>query len=202
MHFTDETWVDFVREVSPSDGMRDIEGHLTSHCPECETALKFWKRISHFAVEERNCAVPEHLVHLVKTEFRYRQEEERNSPMIASMVFDTAAQLLPVGLRNGSASTRQVIYEGEGLSVDLRFERKHQRNLISAFGQLLDRESPLTWLGNAAIVLWNNQGRMVSKTETNHCGEFHLEFPPQDQLRLSVITEGRRTLRIVLGNIE
>jgi hypothetical protein len=118
------------------------------------------------------------------------------------MVFDTAAQLLPAGLRSGSASTRQVVYEAEGLTVDMRFERNQQRNVVSAFGQLLDRGSPLTRLGNAAIVLWNNQGRMVSKTETNPCGEFHLEFPPQDQLGLSIITEGHRTMRIVLGNLE
>jgi hypothetical protein len=84
----------------------------------------------------------------------------------------------------------------------MRFERNHQRNLISASGQVLDKEAPLSWLGNAAIVLWTNQGRMVTKTETNGCGEFQLEFAPQDQLRLSVITEGRRTLRIVLGSLE
>jgi hypothetical protein len=202
MHFSDETWVDFVRGVKPAENMSEVEQHLTSHCHECETSLEFWKRITNFAAEERTCVVPQDLLHLVKTEFRYRQEEERNSPMIAFMVFDTAAQFLPAGLRSGSASTRQVVYEAEGLTVDMRFERHQQRNVVSAFGQLLDRGSPLTWLGNAAIVLWNNQGRMVSKTETNQCGEFHLEFPPQDQLRLSIITEGHRTMRIVLGNLE
>jgi len=202
MHFSDETWVDFARGVSATEGTRNIERHLASHCHECENALVLWKRMTDFATLERECEVPEELVHLVKTEFRYRKEEERNSPMTASLVFDTAAQLLPVGLRNGTARTRQVVYEAEGLTVDMHFERNHQRNLISAFGQLLDREAPLTWLGNAAIVLWNNQGRMVSKTETNQCGEFHLEFPPQDQLRLSIITESRRTLRVALGNFE
>ena len=202
MHFSDETWVDFVRGVRPVERMLDLERHLTTHCRECENTLALWKRMTEFTSQERECEVPEELVHLVKTEFRYRQEEERNSPMIASLVFDTAAQLLPVGLRSGSARTRQVVYEAEGLTVDMRFERNHQRNMISAFGQLLDREAPLTWLGNAAIVLWNNQGRMVGKTETNQCGEFHLEFPPQDQLRLSIITESRRTLRVVLGDFE
>jgi hypothetical protein len=202
MHFADETWVDFVREAIPLGTMQNLECHLTSNCPECGRALGFWRQIVNFAAEERDCTPPENLVHLVKTEFNFRQAEEPDSPMIATMLFDSAAQLLPVGLRSGSASTRQVIYEAEGLTVDMRFERNHQRNLISASGQVLDKEAPLSWLGNAAIVLWTNQGRMVMKTETNRCGEFQLEFAPQDQLRLSVITEGRRTLRIVLGSLE
>lgn len=202
MHFADETWVDFVREAIPLGTMRDLEHHLKTNCAECGHAFGFWQQVVSFAADESNCTPPDNLVHLIKTEFNFRQAEESDSPMIATMLFDSAAQLLPVGLRSGSASTRQVVYEAEGLTVDMRFERNHQRNLISASGQVLDKEAPLSWLGNAAIVLWTNQGRMVTKTETNGCGEFQLEFAPQDQLRLSVITQGRRTLRIVLGSLE
>ena len=202
MHFAEEPWVDFVRRAIPLGTMQDLEQHLKTSCRECERALGFWRRVVNFAAEERDCLPPENLVRLVKTEFKLRQAEESDIPMIATMLFDSAAQLLPVGLRSGPASTRQVVYEAEGLTVDMRFERNHQRNLISASGQVLDKEAPLSWLGNAAIVLWTNQGLMVTKTETNRCGEFQLEFAPQDQLRLSVITEGRKTLRIVLGSLE
>src|SRR4029077_17087577 len=202
MHFAEETWVDFVRGAIPPGTMQDLEHHLATNCPECERAFGFWQQVVNVAADERNCTPPEYLVHLVKTEFNFRQAEESDSPMIATMLFDSAVQLLPAGLRSGPASTRQVVYEAEGLTVDMRFERNHQRNLISASGQVLDKEAPLSWLGNAAIVLWTNQGLMVTKTETNRCGEFQLEFAPQDQLRLSVITEGRKTLRIVLGSLE
>jgi hypothetical protein len=201
-HFAEETWVDFVREASPLGTTQDLERHLTTNCPECNSALSFWQRVVNFTTEERAYIPAENLVHLIKTEFNFRQAEEPDNAMSATMLFDSAAQPLLVGLRSGAVSARQVVYEAEGLTVDMRFERNHQRNLISASGQVLDKEAPLRWLGNAAIVLWTNQGRMVSKTETNGCGEFQIEFPPQDQLRLSVITEGRKTLRIVLGNLE
>ena len=201
-HFAEETWVDFVREASPLGTTQDLERHLTTNCPECNGALSFWQRVVNFTTEERAYMPAENLVHLIKTEFNFRPAEEPDNAMIATMLFDSAAQPLLVGLRSGAVSARQVVYEAEGLTVDMRFERNHQRNLISASGQVLDKEAPLRWLGNAAIVLWTNQGRMVSKTETNGCGEFQIEFPPQDQLRLSVITEGRKTLRIVLGNLE
>jgi hypothetical protein len=202
MHFSEEIWVDFVRGAMAAGPAKELDRHLASNCPECSSDLKFWQRIVTFVAEDRHCTPPDYLVHLVKTEFTFRQAEEEESPMIAAMVFDTATQLSPVGLRSGPGSTRQVVYEAEGLTVDMRFECNRHRNLISASGQVLDKEAPLSWLGNAAIVLWTSQGRMVTRTETNNCGEFQLEFPPQDQLRLSVITEGRKTLRIVLGNLE
>jgi hypothetical protein len=201
-HFSEEVWVDFVRGATPLASVQQLQRHLEFNCPECNGALEFWQGIVNFAAEEQEFAPTADLVHLVKTEFQCSQAEEFDSPMIATMIFDTACQLVPVGLRSGPVSTRQVVYEADGLTVDMRFERNKYCNLISASGQVLDKDSPLTWLGNAAIVLWTNQGRMVTKTETNKCGEFQLEFPPQDQLRLSVITEGRRTLRIVLGNLE
>ncbi len=202
MHFSDEFWVDLARGTAASGTVQELERHLATQCRDCHSILEFWQRIVNFGLREQECSPPENLVHLLKTEFTFKHAEETESPMIATLLFDSTAQPFPVGLRSGSASTRQVVYEAEGLTVDMRFERHHQRNLISASGQVLDKESPLDWLGNAAIVLWTHEGRMVSKTETNHCGEFQLEFPPHDQLRLSVITQGRKTLRIVLGNLE
>jgi hypothetical protein len=202
MHFSEEIWVDFARGTVPAGTGQELKRHLATQCRGCHSALELWQRVVNFGLQERWRTPPENLVHLVKTEFTLKHAEETESPMIATLLFDSTAQPFPVGLRSGSASTRQVVYEAEGLTVDMRFERHHQRNLISASGQVLDKESPLDWLGNAAVVLWTNEGRMVSKTETNHCGEFQLEFPPQDQLRLSVITQGRKTLRIVLGNLE
>ena len=110
---------------------------------------------------------------------------------------------MAAGLRAARAATRQVIYEAEGLTVDLRSERKQQGNMVSACGQVLDKEAPLCWLNNAAILLCTHEGRMVTwKTETNEYGEFQFEFEPQEQLRISVVTIGRRTLRIALGNLD
>jgi hypothetical protein len=111
-------------------------------------------------------------------------------------------QPLPVGIRGGSTHARQMIYEDDSLTVDLRFERKLSGSAISVAGQVLDRQEPLSWVSGAVVVLWTDKGRMVSKTEVNECGEFQLEFEPQNQLRMSVITTGRKTLRIALGSFD
>ena len=97
---------------------------------------------------------------------------------------------------------RQVIYESESLTVDLRFERKVSANAISVVGQVLDRQEPLSWVSGAVVVLLTEKGRMLTKTEVNEYGEFQLEFEPENQLRMSVITMGRKTLRIALGSFD
>jgi hypothetical protein len=201
-HFSEQTWADFVRGVGACETTEEMQGHLASGCPECKTAIAFWGRLASLAAKEGDYAPPENLVRLVKSQFAGKQAVEPEGWMIASMLFDSATQPLLMGVRSGVASTRQVVYEAEGLTVDLRFERKQHSNTISAAGQVLDKESPLCWLGNAAIVLWTDKGQMVTKTVANDYGEFQFEFEHQDQLRISIITASRRTLRIALGNLE
>ena len=201
-HFSEQTWADFVRGVCPTGATKGVEGHLVSQCPECETTLAVWGRITRLAAKESDYAPPENLVRLVKLQFADQHSAQPEVGMLASTIFDSAIQPLPQGVRSGSASTRQIVCEGQGLTVDLRLERKPHSSTFSAVGQVLDKEAPLSWLGSAAIVLWNDKGQMLTKTIANEYGEFQFEFEPDDQLRISIITANRRTLRIALGNLE
>ena len=201
-HFSEQTWADFVRGVCAPGAAQEVQGHLESSCPECKTASAVWGRIERLAAKESNYAPPESLVRLAKWQFVDKQPAEPEVWVLASMIFDSATQPLPMGLRSGSAGTRQILYEAEGLTVDLRLERKPHSSTFSAAGQVLDKESPLTWLGNAAIVLWNEKGHMLTKTVANDYGEFQFEFEHDDQLRISIITSNRKTVRIALGSLE
>ena len=201
-HFSEQTWADFVRGMDAGGKKSEVESHLGSGCPECKSEFYIWERVARFALQESQYAPQEGLVHAAKTVFKRIEIAEPEKWKPASLLFDSALAPLQVGMRSGAASTRQMVYEGEGLTVDVRFERKPNSSLISATGQVLDKEVPLRWLGKAAIVLWNDKGQLLSKTEAGEYGEFHFEFVPQDQLRISVVTADRRTLRIALGNLE
>ena len=201
-HFSEQTWADFVRGVSASGTAEEVEEHLASSCPECKTASAVWGRIARLAAKERDYVPPDNLVRLVKLQLADQQWAEPEVGLMASIIFDNATQPLPMGIRSGSAGTRQILYEAEGLTVDLRFERKPHSSTFSAAGQVLDKEAPVNWLGDAAIVLWNEKGQMLTKTVANEYGEFQFEFEHEDQLRISIITANRKTVRIALGNLE
>jgi hypothetical protein len=199
-HFPEQTWADFVRGMGGKSS--ELETHLGSSCPECKSEFHTWERIALFALQESQYAPPADLVHAANAVFKSIEVIEPEAWNPATLLFDSALAPLPVGIRSGAASTRQMVYEGEGLTVDVRFERRPNSPMISATGQVLDKEVPLRWLGKAAIVLWNEKGQLLTKTEAGEYGEFQFEFVPQDQLRISIATADRRTLRIALGNLE
>jgi hypothetical protein len=201
-HFSEDRWTDFVRGISAPGTAQELERHLESRCPECKSAVALWGRVAQFATKESDYAPPENFVRLVKLQFANRQADQPEVGLIASMIFDSATQPLLMGVRSGTASTRQIVYEAEGLTVDLRLERKPHSSTFFAAGQVLDKDAPLSWLGNAAIVLWTDKGQMVTKTVANDYGEFQFEFEHEDQLRISIITANRKTVRIALGNLE
>lgn len=198
-HISEQTWVDVVRGVSSLATAQEIGTHLET-CSKCRTTLQFWGDIRNLTANENHCAPPENLVRLLKLEFASQQSQPETSA-IANLIFDSAAHALPASVRGGAVTTRQFVYEAEGLTVDLRFERVPHSSTISASGQVLDRQAPLCWMGNATIVLWTDKGRMLTTAEANEYGEFQFEFEANDQLRISIATEGRRTLRIPLGNL-
>jgi hypothetical protein len=202
-HFSEQTWADFVRNAGAPASAQDINAHLAASCSGCKTNFQLWGRMAGFAAKERNYAPPENLVRRAKLEFAATKAVQPEEFSIARLIFDSTMQPLPLGIRSsGVASMQHFVYEAEGLNVHLSFERRPNSDTIFATGQVLDKQAPLCWLGNAAVVLWSDNGKVVSIVEANGYGEFQLEFQPQDQLRLSIAAVGRKTLRIPLGNIE
>ncbi len=201
-HFSEPAWTDFVRRIDVGGTMREVETHLASGCPECKSDFDLWGKVARLAAKVTDYAPSDSLVQGAKAAFITAESAGPEAWTMATLLFDSASAPLPAGIRGGAVSTRQFVYEGEGLTVDMRFERRQLSNTISASGQVLDKDVPLRWLGKAAIVLWNDKGQTVARTEAGEYGEFQFEFQPQGQLRISIATADRRTLRIALGNLE
>lgn len=198
-HFSLQPWVDFVRGVSGTEISRDIKAHLAEGCPQCSTAQDIWSRVRKLATEEGAYAPPENLVRLVKLGFVAKPPQPARWTL-ASLVFDSFAQPLPVGVRSGALNVWQVIYEAEGLTVDLRFGRRTQSKEIHVVGQVLDKQAARPLQNNASVELSTEQEQLVATTAVSAQGEFHLEFEQQGPMWLSVKAAGRNTMRIPLTN--
>jgi hypothetical protein len=197
-HFSDERWADFVRGVSGSEISRGIRTHLDTGCPKCHTALDAWRRVQRLATEEAACTPPENLVRLVKLGFASHEKQPRKWTL-ASLVFDSFAQPLPAGVRSGALNVWQVVYEAEGLTVDLRFGRRAHSKELHLIGQVLDKQKARA-SQSATIELSTEQDQLVGATSVNASGEFQVEFEAKDDLWLSIKSEDRNTVRIPLTN--
>jgi hypothetical protein len=205
-HFSERPWADFVRGIGGPEISKDIRTHLAADCSKCKTALDAWSRVRRLASAEDAYAPPENLVRLVKLGFASKlgYQPRAWTPAnwtVANLVFDSFAQPLPAGVRSSAAlSAWQVVYEAEGLTVDLRFGHRGQSKTVHLVGQVFDKRAVRVWQSNATIELSAEQGQLVATTDVNAMGEFHIEFKPQDHLWLSVKAAGRNTVRIPLTN--
>jgi hypothetical protein len=198
-HFSEQPCVDFVRGVSGSEISKDIRAHLDTGCPKCQTALDAWRRVRTFAAEEAAYTPPENLVRLVKLGFASQAAKQPRKWTLASLVFDSFAQPLPAGVRSGAVNLWQVVYEAEGLTVDLRFGRRAHSKELHLIGQVLDKQKARA-SQSATIELSTEKDQLVGTTSVNASGEFEVEFEAKDHLWLSIKSEDRNTVRIPLTN--
>jgi hypothetical protein len=200
-HVPEQHWADIARGVAAPEVAREAVAHLASGCPDCQATSNLWRSLAGLAANERNYAPPDNLVRLTKLEFTAKREPLTHLAAIGRMIFDSVSNPVPVGVRGTAVSARQVVYEAEGLIVDLRFERQPRSGTIAASGQVLDMQAPHCMIVKATIFLWTDRGHLLNSAEANDFGEFQFEFEPQDRLRISIESAGRRTLRIPLGNV-
>ena len=200
MHFSEQSWVDFARGVNRTELSGAITAHLANGCSKCETTHDAWSRVSKFADAEESYTPPENLIRLVKLGFASKAAQEPRTWTLASLVFDSFAQPLPAGVRSGALRVWQVIYEAEGLTVDLHFGRRSQSREVHIVGQVFDKHAVQALQDSATVELSTEYEQLVASAAVSGLGEFHLEFEPKDHLWLSVKSAGRNTVRIPLTN--
>lgn len=200
-HFSEQSWADLARGIHMSANVQNIQAHLAAGCSSCKKSNEFWGRFNQMAVAENTYAPPENLVRMVKLEFTAKQRSAPEKWTLAQVLFDTIGQPLPAGVRSSAATARQVVYEAEGLTVDLRFDRNATARTVSVVGQVLDKAVPREPLLGAPVVLWTSDGQLVGAAVTNEFGEFQLEFVPQNDLRLTTRV-GKRRVQIPLSDLQ
>ena len=200
-HFAEQAWADFARGLTVPEKTQSIRAHLAAECLRCKSDAKFWNRVQVWAKEELDYSAPEDLVRLAKLEFEARHGIQAEKWTLASLFFDSAMQPQMAGVRSGVSLARQVVFEAEGLTVDLRFDVMVPTGKICAVGQILDRQGPLYQMAGAPIVLWTEKGQLIATTTANTYGEFQLEFEVRDDLRLTARVGGRR-VKMPLTNLK
>jgi hypothetical protein len=200
-HFAEENWADFAREINRAELSDNIAAHLASGCASCKAAFHMWNQVRTVAENEARVMVPEDLVRMVKMEFAIQNLKEPLNSLDGMLVFDTQMQPLTAGIRTGAVTARQLVYEADGLTVDLRLDTQPQSTKVCAIGQILDKRAPRSSFRDASVIVWTEKGLPILTTKTSEFGEFHLEFEVQEHLRLSIHIAGQRPVRIPLGSL-
>lgn len=199
-HFSEQAWADFVRGFENSERRR-LQSHLAGACRDCTASHETWKRIRTVASREGLYTPSADATRMAKLAFAGRFSLQSNSAVFANLTFDTLRQPALAGIRSGAAAARQLLYETEGVAVDLRFDHSPAVKLIHVTGQILDKRAPHGAIRNAAVTVWTPNGLPVAEARTNDFGEFRLQFESQEALKLSIQTPGQPAVRIFLPSL-
>lgn len=199
-HFSEEAWADFARGVNDPRASAAINQHLLRNCEECTNAAAVWAKFTAAVATDRTFAVSQDDLRIVQLQFEAFHRPQNFEWPLANIVFDSISRPVMAGVRSGTVSPRQVVYEAEGLTVDLRFDRTRRSSKVCVVGQVLAKGSAPA-LHDASVILWTERGEPILAVKTTAFGEFQIEFEPRNDLRLSIEASGRRPIRIPLANL-
>jgi hypothetical protein len=181
VHFRDEEWADLAR-IQTDERRTRLQQHLDEGCEDCERRLRFWTAVSR-AMREGGYDTPAPAVRQVRGHFAMHRPRSFLKRAVASLVFDSAREPLPLGVRAGVSSARQLVYAKFGRLVKLSVESQDGSQSLSLVGQVVEERAPQRTLPNLPVLAQSGR-KTVNQTLTNESGEFTMDLAPAQRLRL------------------
>lgn len=174
-HFSQQDWIDFVRDALAPGRKGIVEAHLADGCPACRATASGWQTIVNLAARSRKPEPPDEAVNSVKAAYRVAQAPRRQLDLVqfATLVFDSFLMPAPAGVRAASSEMRQWAYQAGTCTVEFQLGAGFETGKAFLTGQIADTSQ--TPMGAAEIKLIRD-GDVAAQTAANAYGEFTLEF--------------------------
>ncbi len=188
-HYKDNDWADWARGAVTGERQSLMKAHLDSGCKKCQRVAELWRSVVQAAANEAFYEPDSSALRIAKSLAAGLPAAEQKSlaHVIAELVFDTARQPLLAGVRNVTATPRQLMYRAAEHTIDLRVERQAGSDRMTLVGQILSESGQS--VRNIPVTILSGIGPLASGT-TNAYGEFHLEFEGGLRVQLSVSLHG------------
>jgi hypothetical protein len=186
MHYQEEDWFDFVRQIASPDASLAMQRHLDAGCGACEGTHATWQRVAGLAGREAAYEPPPDAVRIVKLAFSLsplaKEAEQRVS--FAKLLFDSLLQPLPAGVRSGGGPARHLLHQSGQILIDMRWESPSQ-----IVGQVLNRDRPEESITEAKVWIFGG-GKTCGSALTNSLGEFQISCDADSPRWLMIEIQG------------
>jgi hypothetical protein len=119
--------------------------------------------------------------------------------IVASLVFDSWTEPHPE-LRASVRQDRHLIFEGDGVILDLLIKKQGDGTCIQVGGQILPGHEALSTVSNVLVLM--EQGSQRVSTYSNALGEFTFRAIPNDKFDLTITLSDKRFMVLGLSNAE
>lgn len=200
-HYDINEWTDYVRQVGDTSQRADMSQHLGTGCKKCNGIVSFLSKLTAVTASD-TVSVPDQLVRNAKAMFAMsRPEKVSLSSIVAKLVYDSFREPVPAGVRGQPRVTRQAMYEAGDYCVDLRMEHERGGAIVTLVGQVASRKNPGQGVAGTPVMLLSGK-EVVAKASCNRFGEFQMEYPPQQHVRLHVpVADENRWIEVRLHEL-
>jgi hypothetical protein len=186
-HFSDEDWLDFVRDVLPRPRRAVLEGHLHEDCTQCLRSQSFWENVRDVASRHARSEVPPEVI---EAEEGLIKSMRRRSVLPAQArralpIYDSLLVPLMAGVRSTGLSARRVVHRWNQWTVDLRIETEPGDRLSLAGQVLRPGWRPLKEFNTGVLLM--SRDTVLQETGMNQFGEF--QFTVQGAPDLTIFIE-------------
>jgi len=119
--------------------------------------------------------------------------------VVAPLVYDSWTDSMPE-LRSYELPDRHLIFEGNGLILDLLLKQQAGGKCIHVGGQVLPGDQPLEAVSDVAVMMEQGEGK--ASTRTNALGEFAFHVVPRGRFDLVISLKETRFVVRGLSNDE
>ena len=123
-HFDNWHWADFVRGLCDEPTRSVMQAHLSSGCPSCQKTVETLRAIVVAAQGDVAVAPPEYAVRYAQAVYSHARPETKLERLIARLVYDSAREPLPAGIRAGERLSRRALFAAGDHQVDLQLDRQ------------------------------------------------------------------------------
>jgi hypothetical protein len=191
-HYSLEKWADFARQVIGEPERAEMQNHLDNNgCRKCSKLLGLWQRVQVAARNEQSYQPPDSVVRSMKGAFALHgpRKAARGVRAIVEVLFDSARNPLPAGVRSVGTVPRQMLYGIGNYRVDLRIDPQGETGKADVSGQVLNSVEPSRV--HALRVALLRDRKVLSESVTGQFGEFQLVADRTGRFHLKVGLPGQ-----------
>lgn len=201
-------WADFLRGTLSADQQQQMDAHLENGASKASLReIAALRRVMQLAETDRQLEIPEHAVRCAKALGSLRRPQAETvgaeatgalaglKKIVMSLTFDsfTTAE---VGVRDIRSADRQLIFESDGLVVDLRIEPGSGGSNV--VGQLIRETPDMEPLADVPMLAVGGE-KILTRATTSEFGEFQAEGLPSSATNLLFLVGDEKCLEIPLG---
>ncbi|MEJ7606559.1 MAG: hypothetical protein WKF37_09880 [Bryobacteraceae bacterium] len=198
IHYTDEAWFDFVRNLLLSEKAAFMQRHLDEECTECRRIHARWLAIAETASRQRQCQPAESDVRIVKAAFVEQLQKlvRPKKSILATVIFDSFGDRVPVGFRTVFLQARHVLHQAGLWRVFLRVKTESGNRIFTA-GHVTT-SGPSTSEETVLQVTLAHANKLILQTKTNALGEFYFQAAYERDMQILVWISSDEAIAISL----